>query len=355
MNPFHIIRNSIRKQKSKIERWRRWSALRSEFERDFGADALPTRLLASELVFLRWNMIFGRNILQAFGLRNSRYIQGIINHFDTVDVESPGWAADAPEGWINIAGILFPKPLNRADEMFFVTESADIVIPYVLSRRCPEYGDFYSRIRELAQMDNWVEGSYESDEHVRLREGDVVFDCGANLGLFSGVASHCGCSVYAFEAIPSTIERYLSKTATLHPRITICPNAVWDKEEEIKFIPDDDLIGNASAVLEQPASSREAITVAAITLDHFVERQGIERVDFIKADIEGAERNMLRGAKNILRRFAPKLSICTYHLPDDPEVLREIILDANPEYVITQQDKKMYAYVPGKRAIARAA
>jgi hypothetical protein len=86
--------------------------------------------------------------------------------------------------------------------------------------------------------------------------------------------------------------------------------------------------------------------VPAITLDAFVERNSITRVDFIKADIEGAERNMLRGATRILRDFAPKLSICTYHLPDDPLVLRKLILEANPEYQIVEKFKKMYAHVP---------
>jgi FkbM family methyltransferase len=45
------------------------------------------------------------------------------------------------------------------------------------------------------------------------------------------------------------------------------------------------------------------------TLDKFVEDNKLERVDFIKADIEGAERDMLRGATNTLKTFAPKLAI----------------------------------------------
>jgi hypothetical protein len=84
----------------------------------------------------------------------------------------------------------------------------------------------------------------------------------------------------------------------------------------------------------------------AITLDGFVHENNLEKVDFIKADIEGAERYMLMGAKNVLHDFAPKIAICTYHLPDDPKVLRELILDANPKYIIEEKYKKLYAYVP---------
>lgn len=61
--------------------------------------------------------------------------------------------------------------------------------------------------------------------------------------------------------------------------------------------------------------------VKVVSLDGFVENQGIKKIDFIKADIEGAERDMLLGATKVLREMAPKLSICTYHLPDDKKVL----------------------------------
>jgi FkbM family methyltransferase len=57
-----------------------------------------------------------------------------------------------------------------------------------------------------------------------------------------------------------------------------------------------------------------------------------ERITFIKADIEGAEMDMLRGASKIIRRDKPKLAISIYHKPQDYVELPEYILSLVPEY-----------------------
>jgi FkbM family methyltransferase len=104
--------------------------------------------------------------------------------------------------------------------------------------------------------------------------------------------------------------------------------------------------GSSSFVLKGDSEISERIRIT--TLDAFVESNGIERIDFIKADIEGAERDMLKGATRVLRDFAPKLAICTYHLPDDPAVLEGIIKSANPGYKVVHLRHKLFACVVKK-------
>jgi hypothetical protein len=86
------------------------------------------------------------------------------------------------------------------------------------------------------------------------------------------------------------------------------------------------------------------LLIKIITLDEWVYKENI-KVNFIKADIEGYERKMLQGAVNIIKTQQPVLSLCTYHMPDDPEVMKDIILSANPYYKIIQRRMKMFAYV----------
>lgn len=235
------------------------------------------------------------------------------------------------ENKINLSGYQFINPFQKADDylLSFVYEAGDLVLPVI-------YGD-YGRIDE---------GPYER-AHTELTKGDVVFDCGANIGLFANVAVQKGCKVYAFEPMPDAISYLQELKEEFGEQMEICPYALADQCGKAKFhVQNFDLLG--ASMLENHNTIDKDYEVDVTTIDAFVERQTIERVDYIKADIEGSERDMLRGAAKTIRAFHPKLSICTYHLPDDPKVLEALVKEIEPEYVIEHQWKKMYAYVPEK-------
>jgi hypothetical protein len=62
-----------------------------------------------------------------------------------------------------------------------------------------------------------------------------------------------------------------------------------------------------------------------ITLDKFFENK---KIDFIKADIEGAETQLLSGAKMILENtIAMKVVLCTYHKHNDAEMLNQMLAE----------------------------
>ena len=78
--------------------------------------------------------------------------------------------------------------------------------------------------------------------------------------------------------------------------------------------------------------SDRAVTVRAVTLDGLVDELKLDRVDFIKMDIEGAERHALAGASRLLAAYKPRLAICIYHAADDPDVVPRVVLAANDNY-----------------------
>ena len=192
--------------------------------------------------------------------------------------------------------------------------------------------------------------------NVTVEPGDIVIDAGSCMGDFAAYASLRGCSAcYAFEPTARTFY-VLKKTAELNgDNIYPVNKGLSDKASHmLLYIHTNDNPGANSFMDPKekdflvPAENFGAVQsdVETVRLDDFVRENNLQRVDFIKADIEGFERHMLAGAQETLARFAPKLAICTYHLPDDPEVLAGLIKQANPKYNIVQKTMKLFASVP---------
>lgn len=238
--------------------------------------------------------------------------------------EQRGIACDRPT--LAARGFRFPNPfLAEPDyQVSFFSEICDYVLPAL----CDD-------------TSMYAEGPGEHGGAV-IREGDVVFDAGANIGLFSMVAASRASRVIAFEPIPSVLGM-LEKARALHPNLEIAPFALASAPGEAEFHLSQGTNTCNSMVMQKGTRS---CRVRTHSIDAFVAERGIHRIDFIKADIEGAERDMLAGARKTLRDHAPRLSICTYHLPDDPEVLESLIRQANPAYTIEHRWAKLYAWVP---------
>ena len=198
------------------------------------------------------------------------------------------------------------------------------------------------------QFDNWNEilsgeGTYEQFG-VCLEDGDVVFDLGANVGVFSVFAARKKCSVYAFEPV-GYIYDLLCRTLELNSAqdiVTTVNMGVSDQYGEADIFLSEVNIGANTIMGKGENGQRIKLT----TIDQFVKDNQISKLDFIKADIEGAERLMLEGAKETLKNLRPKLAICTYHNPDDKDVLTSLIREANPAYKISYSSHKLFARCP---------
>lgn len=166
-----------------------------------------------------------------------------------------------------------------------------------------------------------------------VRPGDVVLDCGANVGVYTRVALKAGArTVVAIEPAPENVECLRRNLATeiADQRVIVYPKGVWDKDDVLSMNIDPRNSAGDSFVIQRAGSHQ--IQLPLTTIDKLVAELRLESVDFVKFDIEGAERRALDGAKNTLARFHPRMAVAVYHLPDDPQVIPGVIQRGWPNY-----------------------
>jgi FkbM family methyltransferase len=131
-----------------------------------------------------------------------------------------------------------------------------------------------------------------------LRDDDVLFDIGANVGM---VALHAAkiCRTVAFEPDPS-FQRRLAVNTALNPdrTFTLEPIAVSDTNGSVVLYTDGDE-GNSPSLVHQRGEN-DSVSVSARSLDSLLAEGRLPRPTVVKLDVEGAEILVLRGAKQLL-------------------------------------------------------
>jgi FkbM family methyltransferase len=166
-----------------------------------------------------------------------------------------------------------------------------------------------------------------------MKPGDVVLDCGANVGVYTRHAVDRGAKlVVAIEMAPESLEclrRNFTKEVA-DGRVLIYPKGVWNQDAELELSVGPDRASTASSVaLDRGAKGHK---VPLTTIDKLVLELNLPSVDFIKMDIEGAEMQALEGARETVHRFHPRMAISTEHRPTDPDRIPELIRTLWPEY-----------------------
>ena len=102
-----------------------------------------------------------------------------------------------------------------------------------------------------------------------------------------------------------------------------------------------------------PAGEAGGSVARSIALDDLVADGVIDRVDFVKLDIEGAEPMALTGAVQVLERFRPRLALATYHEIDHLWQLPRFLAGLQPGYrfsighfTIHDEETVLYGWVP---------
>ena len=158
-------------------------------------------------------------------------------------------------------------------------------------------------------------GGYDPHETQLMRElvqpGWTVVDAGANFGWHAiHLAKRVGPQgrVFAFEPIPDTfLELVANATLNECENLSAWSSALGNADDTVAlYLPG---IAWGAGAASQFLDLGEKIEVPMRRLDDFLEEHAVDQVDFIKADIEGGELNLLRGAERLLARCHPLILI----------------------------------------------
>lgn len=210
--------------------------------------------------------------------------------------------------------------------------------------------------RELASVYS-SEQYFAVPEMLTFSSEEVFVDSGAFVGdTVESYINHCQgifSKAIAFEpgpqqfaAMQKRFRRLQEEWALPEGRLTCVQAGVSDTASHAQLTGgamSDNLIGT------RLVGTDDENAIPIVTLDEALAGQ---RVDFLKADIEGYEMAMLRGAEHIIRTQKPRIAICLYHKLTDPYEIPLYLKQLVPEYQFKVRHHAMnftecvlYAYV----------
>jgi FkbM family methyltransferase len=187
-----------------------------------------------------------------------------------------------------------------------------------------------------------------------LKRDDVIFDLGANFGYYSiCLAKYLSnkCSIYSFEPFPTTFKKLTQNVIIndMQGTINLYQMGVSSESGDMSISVRVSCNSGSATLIANQNYENEVALVKVVTLDDFVERNDIHKINFVKIDVEGFETNVLKGWKKGLSKFKPIL-----FLEIDPPLLLKAkssvmeiknILSANGYKMFCSQRDKLVPFV----------
>jgi FkbM family methyltransferase len=199
------------------------------------------------------------------------------------------------------------KGFNFKDFLYKSIEFLGLDDSVLLVFSIPEYDyKFYSRITRKVKNflinDMYHSMSYHEEDiiqHFCPQEGDIVVDIGAAFGLYTILASKRVGSkgkVIAIEPQKDAFEM-LNRNVALNrlTNVTTLNRVIYSEETKVNLYSNYTIIAERAGKYKQ-----EFVETNASTLDSLLQQNGIRDVNWIKIDVDGAEVEVLDGARNTL-------------------------------------------------------
>lgn len=152
----------------------------------------------------------------------------------------------------------------------------------------------------------------------KVKKGDYVLDAGANVGnltcYFSKLVEKNG-KVLAFEPDSynlSTLQKNLNLNLVAD-NVLYYDYLLWNNDKKVEFYE----AGNVASSAHWIPDQEKLVYKQAITIDSWMEKHNIPKIDFIKMDIEGAEIEALEGCIETIKKYQPNFAIASYHIVNE--------------------------------------
>lgn len=231
------------------------------------------------------------------------------------------------------------KIFKKGQDKRFIYEKYNMLLPN-------NDGSEYCAVNDFRQI--IFENIYES-EYTEIKTGDIVIDCGANIGVFAQKAlNQIGQDgkIVCVEPVESICKILMSNlnidNKSINPERIIVNKPIYDSVKNVEM-----LISQESFTAHKIVEGKDIKNIKIVettTIDNIVAEYKLKKVDYIKMDIEGAEFKALIGASKTLVDFKPKLVICIYHLQYDFIRIPELIIKINPKYLVYVKKDVCFAY-----------
>jgi len=168
-------------------------------------------------------------------------------------------------------------------------------------------------------------------EELKLNENEVFIDCGAYTGdtidVFLSQTDGKYAQIIAFEPCLENFAKLQEKHGS-NSKITLINAGVYDKDGDVCFD-----VGHLQPHHGGGFGGAKIVDDSNIGIQvKKIDNLNLTNVSFIKMDIEGAELNALKGARQTILRDKPKLAISIYHSEDDMIRIAEYVRNLESEY-----------------------